>query len=114
MNIYTVVRTFFGLISFFFFYLGEIILANIRVANDILTPRHRMRPAILALPVEVKTDLQLMVLNNLITMTPGTLSLDISPDRKTIYVHAMYVDDVDHVKQVLKESFEHRILEMTR
>ena len=114
MKLFTIVRTFFGLISFFFFYLGEIILANVQVATDILTPKHRMRPAILALPVDVQTDIQLMALNNLITMTPGTLSLDISPDRKIIYVHAMYVDDLDQIKKVLKESFENRILEMSR
>lgn len=114
MKLFILVRTFFGLISFFFFYLGEIILANVQVAVDILTPKHRMRPAILALPVDVQTDIQLMALNNLITMTPGTLSLDISPDRKMIYVHAMYVDDIEQVKKVLKESFENRILEMSR
>ena len=114
MNIYSIVRTFFGLISFFFFYVGEIILANIRVAHDILTPKHRMKPAILAVPMDVESDIQLLALNNVITMTPGTLSLDISPDRKTIYVHAMYVDDIDQVKKEIKEGFEKRILEMSR
>lgn len=114
MKLFTVVRTFFGVISFFFFYLGEIILANIQVAYDILTPQHRMKPAILAIPLDVKTDFQLLAINNLITMTPGTLSLDISPDRKTIYVHAMYVDDINAVKKEIKDAFEKRILEMSR
>ena len=82
MKLFSIVRTFFGVISFFFFYLGEIILANVQIAIDILTPTHRMRPAILAIPLDVKSDVQLLVMNNLITMTPGTLSLDISPDRK--------------------------------
>lgn len=114
MNIYSIVRTFFGLISFFFFYAGEIILSNVRVAHDILTPRHRMKPAIFALPVDVESDIQLLALSNLITMTPGTLSLDISPDRKIIYVHAMYVDDIAQAKKEIKEGFEKRILEMSR
>jgi multicomponent Na+:H+ antiporter subunit E len=114
MNVSSIIRTLFGLISFFFFYLGEVILANIRLAQDILTPRHRMRPAILAVPVDVESDLQLLALNNLITMTPGTLSLDVAPDRKTIYVHAMYVDDIEKVKREIKEAFEKRILEMSR
>ncbi|MBN1478763.1 Na+/H+ antiporter subunit E [candidate division KSB1 bacterium] len=114
MTLFAVVRTFFGVISFFFFYLGEIILANIQVAYDILTPRHRMKPAILAIPLDVKTDIQLLAINNLITMTPGTLSLDISPDRKMIYVHAMYVDDIIAFKKEIKDAFEKRILEMSR
>lgn len=114
MKLFKIVRTFFGVISFFFFYLGEIILANVQIAQDILTPKHRMKPAILAIPLEVTSDIQLLAFSNLITMTPGTLSLEISPDRKTIYVHAMYVDDVDAAKKEIKDAFEKRILEMSR
>lgn len=114
MKLFSIVRTFFGLISFFFFYLGEIILANIQIAVDILTPKHRMRPAILAIPLDVESDIQVLAFNNLVTMTPGTLSLDISPDRKTLYVHAMYVDNIDEMKKEIKKSFENRILEMSR
>lgn len=114
MPLLTIIKFFFRLTGFFFFYLGEIILANIVVAADILTPKHRMKPAILAIPLEIETDLQLIALNNLVTMTPGTLSLDISPDKKTIYVHAMYVDDLDKVKKEIKRGLEYRILELTQ
>lgn len=114
MRLFSIVKTFLRLIGFFFFYLGEIIIANIMVAQDILTPQHRMKPAILAIPLDVETDMQLIVLNNLITMTPGTISLDISPDRKTIYVHAMYVDDIDKVKRDIKRGIENRILELSQ
>ena len=107
------IKTIFRLVGFFFYFLGEIILANIVVAIDILTPRHRMKPAILAIPLNIKSDLQIMALNNLITMTPGTLSLDISPDRKTIFVHAMYVDDVEKVKSEITHGLEYRILELS-
>ena len=74
MNLFTIVRTFFGVISFFFFYLGEIILANVHVAYDILTPKHRMQPAILAIPLDVTSDIQLLALNNLITMTTSEIA----------------------------------------
>ena len=73
-----------------------------------------MRPAILAIPLDVKSDIQLLAFNNLVTMTPGTLSLDISPDRKILYVHAMYVDDIEEVKKEIKTSLENRILEMSQ
>lgn len=108
------IRRFFGIISFILFYLGELIIANIIVAYDILTPRHRMKPAILAVPLEVTTDLQILSLSNLIAMTPGTMSLDVSPDRKVIYVHAMYVDDVEQSKKEIKEALEKRILELSK
>jgi multicomponent Na+:H+ antiporter subunit E len=47
-------------------------------------------------------------------MTPGTLSLDISPDRKTLYVHAMYINDPDKLRAEIKENFERRVLELLR
>ncbi len=108
------IKTVFRLIGFVFYFLGEIILANVVVAIDILTPRHRMKPAILAIPLKIESDIQIMALNNLITMTPGTLSLDISPDRKTIYVHAMYVDDIEKVKNEIINGLEYRILELSQ
>ena len=48
------------------------------------------------------------VLANLITMTPGTLSLDVSPDRKTLYVHAMYINDPEALRCDIKENLERR------
>ena len=114
MKYLLLIRRFFGIISFIFFYIGELIIANIIVAYDILTPRHRMKPAILAVPLEVTGDLQILSLSNLIAMTPGTMSLDVSPDRKAIYVHAMYVDDVEQSKKEIKEALEKRILELSK
>ncbi|MBN2364968.1 MAG: hypothetical protein EH225_02405 [Calditrichaeota bacterium] len=102
------------IISFVFFYIWEVILSNFRVAYDILTPRHRMNPGIIALPLEEHTDLELMAIFNLITMTPGTLSLEISPDRKFLYIHAMYVKNPDVLRNELKNKIEKRILEIFR
>lgn len=101
-------------LAFGLFFLWELILANLRVTWDILTPRHRMRPAILAIPLEVGTDEEITTLANLITLTPGTLSLDVSGDRRTLYVHAMYVEDVDQFKKDLKRRLERRVKELYR
>jgi multicomponent Na+:H+ antiporter subunit E len=75
-----------------------------------------MNPAILALPLDVNTDREIVTLATLITFTPGTLSLEISPDRKFLYVHEMYVPngDVEKVKQKLKNGFERRLIQLTR
>ena len=114
MNIvFTIIRRIFRIASFIIFYLGELILANIRVAADILTPKLRINPSILAVDMDVKSDIEVLALNNLITMTPGTLSMDVSEDRKTVYVHHMYVDDPEVCKQEIKEGFEKRILEIS-
>ena len=98
------------------FYIKELIIASIRVAYDVLTPKKLMKPAVIALPLEAKTDLEITLLANFITLTPGTLSIDLSKDRKTLFIHEVYVSsgDVDRVKKQIKEGFEKKILKITR
>ena len=94
------------------YFIRELIKANLRVAWEVLTPKDHMRPAIVAIPLDAESDLQITILANFITLTPGTLSLDVSPDRKTLYVHAMYVDDVDQFRREIKEQLEKRVMEV--
>ena len=110
-NYFVKVRQVVGLILFF---IWELILANLRVAYDVITPRHRMRPGVIAIPLEAKTDIEITILSNLITLTPGTLSLDVSADRRVLYIHAMYIDDIDDVRRKIKNGFERRVLEVLR
>lgn len=107
-------RRFYDLLSFALFYGVEIVLCNIRVAHDALTPKDYARPGIVAVPVQVQSDLELLLLSNLITMTPGTLSLDVSSDRSTLYIHAMFVEDPDAVRQEIEEKLERRVLRLIR
>ena len=97
-----------------FFFLKELIVANFSVAYYVLAPRDRMRPAITAIPLEPAKDLSITLLANMITLTPGTLSLDVSPDRKYLFIHNIAVTDVEESRKVIKETFERRILEVTR
>ncbi len=101
-------------ISLVLFFLWELIKSNLRVAYDVLTPKHHMRPGVLAIPLDAQTDAEITLLSNMITLTPGTLSLDISADRKTLYLHDMYIDDVDAARRRIKHGFERRILEVLR
>jgi multicomponent Na+:H+ antiporter subunit E len=101
-------------IRFALFFLWEVLTANFRVVREILTPYHRMRPGIVAVPLDASTDLEIAAFANLITLTPGTLSLDVSSDRSTLFVHAMFIDDVDDFKNHLKEGLEQRLLEVMR
>ena len=104
------------MLNFTLFFFKETIKANLRVAHDIITPKFYMKPAIIAIPLEVKTDFEIVTLASVITLTPGTLSIDISEDRKTLYVHEMYVvnGDVEKAKKNIKDGFEKKILELTR
>jgi multicomponent Na+:H+ antiporter subunit E len=102
------------LIGFIFFFLYELVKANIQVAYDVITPRYYMNPGIIRIPLDAKSDLEITLLANLITLTPGTLSLDVSDDRKVLYVHAMYVNDKDEFIHEIKNGFERRLLEILR
>jgi len=108
------IRRFPKVIYFLCYYIFEIFRSNLIVAYDIMTPNFMMKPGVIALPLEAKTDLEITVLANLISMTPGTLSLDVSEDRKTLYVHAMYIDDPEKLKAEIKNNLEKRVLDILR
>lgn len=99
-------------LSFIGFFIMELVLANLRVAWEVITPEHHMRPAIIAIPLDAATDLQITILANFITLTPGTLSLDVSADRRTLFIHAMYVDDPEQFRREIKERLERRVIEV--
>jgi multicomponent Na+:H+ antiporter subunit E len=103
-------------VRFAFFYLGQLLLSNLRVAYDVVTPTHYMRPGVIAVPLDATTDAEITLLSNLITLTPGTLSLDLSPDRRILYVHAMYIDngDVEEACRQIKDGLERRVLQVLR
>jgi multicomponent Na+:H+ antiporter subunit E len=102
------------LISFFFYFLYELLKANIQVAHDVITPKFYMQPGIVAYPLDAKSDLEITILANVISLTPGTLSIDVSDDKKTLYIHAMYVNDKEEFIKDIKTGFERRILSITR
>jgi multicomponent Na+:H+ antiporter subunit E len=99
-------------IGFAFYFLWQLVLANLRVTYDVLTFRHHMRPAVLAIPLDVTTDAEITLLANLLTLTPGSLSLDVSEDRKVLYLHVMYMTDEEQTRREIKEGFERRVREI--
>lgn len=101
-------------IAFIFFFFYELIKANLQVAADVVTPKFYMKPGIVRLPLDAKTNLEITFLANLISLTPGTLSLDVSEDRKVLYVHAMYIHDKEEFIKDIKNGFEKRILKILR
>jgi multicomponent Na+:H+ antiporter subunit E len=102
-------------IAFLALYIRNFIAASLRVTHDVLTPRFHMKPGVIRVPLEARTDLEITVFANLISLTPGSLSLDVSRDRSELYVHIMYIHDhVDRHRQDMKEQLESRVLRLLR
>jgi multicomponent Na+:H+ antiporter subunit E len=89
----------------------ELFASSIEVLWDIVTPRHRARPAIIDMPLDVRTDAGILLVTNLISLTPGTLSLDVSEDRRTLRIHAMFADDPAAVIRKLKSGMERWVID---
>lgn len=76
----------------------------------VLDPRIPIRSAIVAVPLDVKSDAAITLVANMITLTPGTTSLHVSEDKSTLYVHVMNVSDES--VRAIKEGFEARVREV--
>lgn len=94
------------------FFLWELVVSSIRVAWDIVTPSHYSNPAIVEMPLDVESDIEILLVTTLISLTPGTLSLDVTPDRKTLIVHAMFADDPDALVREMKDGMERMVKEV--
>ncbi len=86
--------------------LWDIIIANWVVARLILTPARNLRPAFMELQLDVREDFTITLLANTISITPGTVSADLSVDRKTLLIHSLHVDDIDAALAEIKRRYE--------
>jgi len=105
------IRRVLALVLLFFY---ELALSAVRVAILVLSPdlKSKLKPGIIAFPLTAKTDHEITLLANLITLTPGTLSVDVSEDRKFIYVHAISVPDKEALIKDIATGFEAKIIEV--
>lgn len=95
-------------------FLKELILSNIAVLKMVLKPKLDMQPGIFAYRTMLTKDWQITLLSNLITLTPGTLVIDVSDDNQTLYIHAIDIADVDEAVKSIKHTFEKAILEVSQ
>jgi multicomponent Na+:H+ antiporter subunit E len=96
------------------FFIKALFISNLQVLWDVVTPSQISRPGIIRMPLDARTDLEIMLVANLISLTPGTLSIDLSEDRTQLYVHVMFLDDVAATRRELKDGLEKRVLEVLR
>jgi multicomponent Na+:H+ antiporter subunit E len=95
-------------------FVKELVHSAWRVAVLVLSPRMELKPGIFAYPLTVDRDFEIVLLANLITLTPGTLSVDVSADRRTLYVHAIDCSDAQAVIADIRNGFEKKIMEAFR
>jgi multicomponent Na+:H+ antiporter subunit E len=91
------------------FFVRELLLANVRVAADVLRPHTGIRPAVVAIPLDVTSDGEILLLSMLINITPGSVTIDLSENRRTLYVHVMHMTSAEATRREIKEGFERRV-----
>ena len=101
-------------IGFIIFYIGELVTSTFTVMQALFRDQSTLRPGIIAFPLEARTDLEIVLLNNLLTMTPGTLGVGLSPDRRLLYVHIIDVPDPEAARTHIRTGLERRLLEVLR
>ncbi len=102
------------IISLFLLFMKELSLSAWKVATLVLSPNMNLKPGIFAFPLTVDRDFEITLLANMITLTPGTFSVDVSDDGRFLYVHAIDCSDKEAAIRDIKEGFERKILEAFR
>lgn len=92
-------------LKFLLIFLYELYVAGFQVLKLVLTPKLNLKPGIIRMDVDFPTDFQLVVLASLINLTPGTLTLEVSPDKKALYIHALNIDDAEKIVKGINRSF---------
>lgn len=99
------------IIGFIGFYLMNLVLANIQLAWQIMQPRLHLKPGIIAIPLSIVDNRGILLLINLISMTPGTFSLDLTDDKQFLYVHFLfYSNEKKMIKDIMK--MEQRVIKL--
>lgn len=101
-----------GLFGFILYYLVEMVRANLQIAVDLLRLNPRFKPGFVKVPLDLVTDEGITLLANLVTMTPGTMTVDVSEDRTHLLVHGLYMHDKKAVCDDIKSKLESRIIRL--
>lgn len=97
---------------YFLLVLYDILVANIQVAALVLGPASRLRPGFVAVPIDLSTDVGITLLASTVSLTPGTVSTEVSEDRQWLYVHALHLDNEQDLINEIKQRYERPIKEI--
>lgn len=106
------VRHYVPLVQLFFIFLYELLIANLTVLVKVFSPKLNIKPGIIKVPIEVEGPFWITTLANMITLTPGTLTVEVSPDNDYFYVHCLNIDNEESIISDIKDTFEKKILEV--
>lgn len=103
-------------IRLFYLFLWDLVVSSIQVAQAVLSPRDLTRPRFVHVPLTgAETDLEIMLIANHITLTPGTLTVDVSSDRRSLLIHSLLAGESgDPVRADVRDAIEPRVLKATR
>lgn len=105
-------RRIFAALELLLIVLGDIVIANLQVARLILGPRAHMQPAFIEVPLDVRDLFVATLLGSIVTLTPGTVAIDVDEQCWTLQVHALNVDDGDALIRSIKTRYETRLKEI--
>lgn len=90
------------------YFTWALLVANVRIAADVIRG-HRIEPAVVGIPLDVTSDGEILLLSMLINLTPGSVTIDLSDDRRTLYVHVMHMKTAEATRRDIKDGFERRV-----
>ena len=97
------------------FFLMELFISSVRVARAVLSRADKVRPTFLLMPLDATSDAEIMLTANLISLTPGTLTVDVAAGRGQLLIHSMFgADDPQGEIDAMKTGLERRVLRATR
>ncbi len=102
----------FTLLKFLGVVLWDILVANISVAKLILGKNDKLKPGFFSINLDINNPLGISLLANTISLTPGTVSCDLTPDRRQLLVHALHVEDIESTINDIKQRYEKPLMEV--
>jgi multicomponent K+:H+ antiporter subunit E len=105
-------RSFARTVSFTALVLWDVVVANLQVARAVLSPLSRLQPGFAIVPIDLEDPAAVAMLAHTITLTPGTVSVDVAPDRRSLVIHALHLPDPEATVREIRERYERRIREI--
>jgi multicomponent K+:H+ antiporter subunit E len=90
----------------------DIVMSNVKVAMQVLGPESRIHPGFIWIPLEIANIHGITALTSMITLTPGTVSVALSDDRRHLLVHVLHLDDPDTLIAEIKHRYERPLMEI--
>lgn len=97
------------LLAFAVYYAGVLVKANLAVAREVVMPGSRLAPGVVTVPLRSRGQFEIAGISNLISLTPGTLTVGVCDDPPTLVVHGMHAADREKFRAELID-LEHRML----